>query len=443
MVVRVAPSTQPHGVGPVGAASGFAARLRDAVRTTPSRITALGVLLVAVAIVSGLVAAAQVEDRRETLVALHGEVEPLAHAAQDIYSSLSIADAAATTAFLAGGIEPAEVRDRYTLAVGDAAADLVDAAAGIDESDVTSHDLLAKLSVGVPVYTGLIETARANNRDGHPVGSAYLSEASSMMQSTLLPLAEQLHTAQAARVVQLQAEFATPPWPAVVLLVVTFVALVLAQLVLARWTRRRLNAGLMVASVAVAASLGWLVVAGLLSASSTARALDQGARPLAELTSGRILAQQARADETLGLVQRDFTGRYDDRFRERLDQLAAVLARVTRADARAGSEEVAVADQARGAWATAHDRLMTLLDRGDWDGAVSVAVGPAGESAIQYATVDAYLTHAIGQTRSELRSGVSRAVSTLGGLSTGAVGLAGVAVFGIVVGVLPRLREYQ
>ncbi|WP_157050938.1 hypothetical protein [Rhodococcus sp. RD6.2] len=412
-------------------------------RTTPAQITAVGIGLIVIAIVSGAVAAAQVTDRERTLDTLHSEVEPLAHAAQDIYSSLSIADAAATTAFLAGGIEPAEVRDRYTLSISDASADLVDAAAGIDESDTTSHDLLARLSVGVPIYTGLIETARVNNRSGQPVGSAYLSEASSMMQSTLLPLAEQLHTVQAARVVQMQAEFATPPWLAIALLMVTFVALVVAQLLLAKWTRRRLNAGLILASVAVAASLAWLVIAGLLSAASTARALDAGARPLAELTTGRIITQQARADETLGLVRRDFSGRYDEQFQQRLTDLDALLEGVARGSLRAGADEVAVADRAQEAWSEAHRRLMTLLDRGDWDGAVSVAVGPAGGSAIQYATADAYLTHAIDETRSELRSGVARAVDTLTGLATGTIALAALAVAGIAAGLWPRLREYQ
>ncbi len=412
-------------------------------RTTPAQITALGIGLIVIAIVSGAVAAAQVTDRERTLDTLHSEVEPLAHAAQDIYSSLSIADAAATTAFLAGGIEPAEVRDRYTLSISDASADLVDAAAGIDESDTTSHDLLARLSVGVPIYTGLIETARVNNRSGQPVGSAYLSEASSMMQSTLLPLAEQLHTVQAARVVQMQAEFATPPWLAIALLMVAFVALVIAQLLLAKWTRRRLNAGLILASVAVAASLAWLVIAGLLSAASTARALDAGARPLAELTTGRIITQQARADETLGLVRRDFSGRYDEQFQQRLADLDALLEGVARGSLREGADEVAVADRAQEAWSEAHRRLMTLLDRGDWDGAVSVAVGPAGGSAIQYATADAYLTHAIDETRSELRSGVARAVDTLTGLATGTIALAALAVAGIAAGLWPRLREYQ
>ncbi|MGW0176624.1 hypothetical protein ACWDUM_22590 [Rhodococcus sp. NPDC003322] len=440
----MAPSTQPRGAGPDGDPVGPSARLRSRLRTSPSRITMLGIGLVIAAMVSGTVAAAQVTDRQRTLDALQSEVEPLAFAAQDIYSSLSIADAAATTAFLSGGVEPIAVRDRYTQAIADAGADLVDAAAGIDTSDTASHDLLAKLSVGVPVYTGLIETARTNNRDGHPVGSAYLSEASTMMQSTLLPLAQQLHAAQAARVVQTQAEFATPPWLSIALLMATLAALLLAHVLLARRTRRRLNAGLIVASLAVTASLGWLVIAGVVSATSTARALDHGARPLTELTTARILAQQARADETLGLVRRDFTGRYNSDFERHLDELGSTLDGVARVGPQVGSDEVAAAGRARSAWASAHTRLMALLARGDWQAAVTVAVAPGGDgSAAQYAAADTQLTDAIGETRTELRRGVDRALSMLTGLAPGILGLAAVAVAGVAIGLWPRLREYQ
>ncbi|MFD4292141.1 hypothetical protein ACFWPA_16420 [Rhodococcus sp. NPDC058505] len=443
MTVRVAPSTQPRGVEASGAPVGTAARLRTLARTTPARMTALGIGLVLLAIVSGTVAATQVMDRQRTLDVLHTEIEPLAYAAQDIYSSLSIADAAATTAFLSGGIEPVDVRDRYTRAITDAGVDLVDAAAGTDPTDTTAHDLLTKLSVGVPVYTGLIETARANHRDGHPVGSAYLSEASTMLQTTLLPLAEQLHTVQAARVVALQAEFATPPWLAIALLMLLLAALVVASYLLARWTRRRLNAGLILACLAVTVSLGWLVVAGFVSASSTARALDLGARPLAELTTARILTQQARADETLGLVRRDFTGRYDADFQRHLDRLGSVLADIERRDPPVAAR-IGAADRARVAWSSAHAQLMTHLAEGNWRGAVTIAIAAGGAgSTAHYAAADTELTSAIAATRAELRDGIGRALTTLTGLAPGTAGLGVIAVTGVVIGLWPRLREYQ
>ena len=43
-------------------------------------------------------------------------------------------------------------------------------------------------------YTGLVEAARANNVQGFPIGSAYLREASSLMQTKLLPEAKKIYS---------------------------------------------------------------------------------------------------------------------------------------------------------------------------------------------------------------------------------------------------------
>ena len=61
--------------------------------------------------------------------------------------------------------------------------------------------LLGRVNAQLAVYTGLVETARTNNRAGNPVGSSYLSEASSLMQTQILPDAQRLYeeTQQAGR----------------------------------------------------------------------------------------------------------------------------------------------------------------------------------------------------------------------------------------------------
>ncbi len=444
MANLVIPSTRPR-AAPDDAGRGTGARVRRLARTTPARLAAVGVALIAATLVSGTIAAVQVADRVHTLETLHGEVEPLAYAAQDLYSSLSVADAAAATAFISGGVEPPQVRDRYVRAIAEASISLVDAAAGIDQSDATSHDLVTRLSVELPRYTGLVETARAHNRNWQPVGSAYLSEASHLMQSTLLPAADQLHAVQATNVVRTQSAFVTPPWPAIAALLVTLVLLILAQVLLAHWTRRRLNAGLVLATVAVALPLSWLVVAGVVSASATSRALAEGAYPMADLTAARILTQQARSDETLGLVRRDFAGAFDNQFRRHVAELDAELDALTSDDTPAAVRDRVVAAQAaRADWAAAHERLVTLLVQGDWTGATTVAVGddPA-DAAAHYTAADTNLSTAITETRARLRNGVERAVTILTGLMEGTLVLTGVAIVSVTAGLWPRLREYR
>ena len=59
---------------------------------------------------------------------------------------------------------------------------------------------VADISAQLAAYTGLVESARANNRQGLAIGSAYLREASSLMQTALLPGAEKIYSGNLATV---------------------------------------------------------------------------------------------------------------------------------------------------------------------------------------------------------------------------------------------------
>ena len=154
-------------------------------------------------------------------------------------------------------------------------------------------------------YTSLVATARANDRSGNPVGVAYLSDASAIMQDTILPVAESLYSEQAEAVADTQvlhrpaARDRLPPSPSALL-----VALVLAQVYLARKSKRRVNPGLVrrLPARRHPPALAGRRQPGLHVGDEPAR--TEGAQPLGTVTQARILAQQARADETLALLQR-------------------------------------------------------------------------------------------------------------------------------------------
>ena len=97
--------------------------------------------------------------------------EPLTLDAQQIYRGLSDADAAAASAFLSGGLEPAAARQRYDADISQAALGIEAAAALVGPSGSASKDLAA-LSAGLPVYAGEVGTALADNRLGLPLGVA-------------------------------------------------------------------------------------------------------------------------------------------------------------------------------------------------------------------------------------------------------------------------------
>ena len=456
MVTREIPSTQPHGVRGIDASRsaepgsspsdpGRRAEVREFVRSTPARLTATGIVLLLLTLTSGIVTVATVNGREATLQTLLAETEPLANSAQNLYSALSVADASATTAFISRGLEPEEVRDRYLRAVAVASAELVYATAGLASTDVDNARLLASISSGLTTYTGLVETARANNRAGNPVGSAYLGEASTLLQTTVLPMAQELHANQERRVADTQRSYSRPPWPAFAVLLVTVLALVASQMAMTRHSRRTLNPGLMVASASAVVLLAWLMVAGLFSSLDTGRALTRGATPLHELTDARITAQQVRAEETLKLVRREGDAPYDEAYREKSAHLTEVLSAYPPSESvTVARAEVARALVAWRDWAGAHERMDSLLDAGDYPAAAAIAVGNGPTDApARFEEVDGALTEGIVDARQTLRSHIAAASNVLTALAEGAVVLTVIGLAGIVAGFWPRLREYR
>lgn len=440
-LARIRPGDEPRPA--VGTAT-VPEDLSAVLRSTPAKLVTLGVLVSLLLVVSGIVAAQMVTSRKATHDQLLGTTEPLANAAQDLYSALSVADAAAVTGFISGGIEPEVVRDRYEQAIGEASAQLVAAAGGTTE-DADSTRLLSGLAGQLTVYAGLIETARANNRIGNPVGVAYLSEASNLMQTSLLPMAQELHTRGVAAVESTQRAAVRPPWVAIGLLIAALAALCAVHLVISRISRRALNPGLILAIVATGVLLVWMLVAGLVSSSATRRAITHGAEPLATLTESRILAQQSRTAETLLLARRDSTGEYDGAFDETMTRLGDRLHGYSDDnDDRTASTAVTQALAARDAWIASHERTRAALARGDYTAAAILATGPgADEATAQFAAVDRALSDGIDATRAELRSNEARAAQLLSALAPASTALIFVALCGVIIGLWPRLREYQ
>ena len=121
------------------------------------------------------------------------------------------------------------MRARYQKALADAASALSDATAGA--TDAETRTAMADISAQLSAYTGLVESARANSRQGFPVGSGYLREASSLMQTSMLPGAERIYTGNLAKVDEDQRGVASLP----------MVGLVLVHLSLRRSASARLS----------------------------------------------------------------------------------------------------------------------------------------------------------------------------------------------------------
>lgn len=405
----------------------------DFLRSTPGRIALMVVVLVAAVLAVGVVASATVSNRQRQLATLGSHTEPLADAAQRIYGALSSANTTAATAFLAGGVEPRDLRDRYDAAIGQASAGLVTASNGVSPNDIHSLTLLTDLSNQLAVYTGMMATTRASNRDGRPIGVAYLSQSSTLLQQSILPDAERLYRTQAEAVTASERS-AAPSRAVIAGAVLALGLLIVAQVVLARHSHRRLNPGLVLASLLMAVLTAWLTVAGLVSTHAADGARAEGGEPLDVAVTARILVQQARADEILGLLKRGSDTLSDIRFGERTAQVGWLL----------DKHPIDGAQDALRDWMGAHDEIRSRLGSGDYPGAVAIARddGPQRSTA-QFTRLDQALGDDITRLRERQRDGITRAYVALSALPAGAAAISVLAALAIAAGAAPRLSEYH
>jgi hypothetical protein len=400
--------------------------LRRLARTTPGVIGIIALVVGAICVIAGLVCGAQLNGRINERDALLTRSEPLAYAAQNLYAALSAADAAAASAFLSGGIETASMRAQYQQALARAASALADATAGA--TDTQTRTAMAEISEQFAAYTALVEAARANNRQVYPIGSAYLREASSLMQTSLLPAAEKVYTANLATVDEDQRAIGSLPVVSLALLALALVAIGVSSVIMFRRTNRQFNIGLVVAVATVVLVIGWVVVATQLAAAEVARSRTEGSERFEQLANARILAQKARTDETLELIARSDITAAEESFNSHIDEVGKLL-EAAPAAAKDGVQQ----------WIASHQKQSEAYQGGDYDAAKSQALGP---SATQFGAVESSLRDGIERTRDTLRDRVSAAGAWLAWSPTGTLVLMVVAASAAVVGLWPRLKEF-
>jgi hypothetical protein len=419
--------------------------------TTPGRLSVIAVGLVLLILVTGVVATVSVQGKKNTINDLIDQREPLAAAAQQVYRSLSDADATSASAFLSTGTEPPALRQRYEQDVAEAGAALAKSAS--DSAGVANAAAQVNiLSQQVPVYTGLVETARANNRQGFPAGASYLREASELMRVKILPAAQDLYRIDTDRLSAEQDEANGFPWWTLLLVLLSLAALVVTQVYLTRKTNRVLNVGLVVATGAVVLGLLWSSVGLIVQSVLVDSGQSSGSHQVDVLVRTRIAALQARADETLTLVARGDGATYEQDFQGLAAQLvgkdgkSGLLGEAQGLAAGGGpSQQVDAAIRDADAWLTAHTQVRLLDDGGEYQAAVDNAVDatkPDG-AAGAFGRLDGNLVSAITVGRQGFLDETRGADRALTALAPGLAVLAVVAAAGATIGIRERLREYR
>jgi hypothetical protein len=416
---------------------------------TPGRLRLLLVGLVALCLLWGALAAWVVNTRAAGANDVVGLSEPLSLDGQQIYRALSDADATAASAFLVGGLEPQAARRHYLADIATAALHLESATAAAGHTAAAQD--LATLSEGLPKYTGEVESARANNRLGLPLGAAYLREASSLMRGTLLPAARDVATRANQQLTAASGQATGLPLALILLLAAAFTGVVLfrAQRWLFGLTHRRLNRGLVIASIAGGVSVLWLLVAVTVARADLLQARGQGSAPVAALAQADTAALRARADESLTLIDAGGKDSFEIDFRiterrlgPRPGSLLSTAVSAASGSPAAGQASAAAATAA--AWYKVHRQVRSRDDTGHHAQAVQLVTVPGNDhSGTLFERLDGQLTRAIAADQAVFAGNATAGRNAFTGLEAGVIVLALIMAAACARGLSRRLAEYR
>jgi len=379
------------------------------------------------------------------------DTEPLLVTAEGLYASLSDADATAATTFLTGGLEAPAQRERYASDLRAASGQLA-ALARQAGGSTQARAAVQTLATQLPVYSGLVETARASNRQGFPVGAAYLRKASTLMREQVLPAAGQLYEVEARR---LSGDYRSGVSAGTLLAVIAVVCAMLGllaviQVRLARLTHRVFSVAMALATALVLALGVWMIVGLIGEQNALGRTQRTGSDAVQVLSAARILALRAQGDEGLALVARgggEVSLRDFDAVTRRLGspgEPASLLGEAAAIERRSGS--AAAIDRLSGTFArylAVHRRVVALETNGRFNDAVNLAVGSHAQELSLSDALNSNLVQEISAAQRRFASAAGDATSALGGLWLAipllSVLFAALALYGVV----QRLGEYR
>ncbi|MGH9126514.1 MAG: hypothetical protein ACRDZ8_17570 [Acidimicrobiales bacterium] len=413
--------------------------------TTPGRMRLAGAGVVASLLILAVLGGGAIRSRQRATSEVSGHDEALLVSAGSAYTSLANADATATNTFLAAGLEPPAQRAAYLADLAAAAKALSVVSTGAGNS-AQVQQALQVIDTELPVYTGMVESARANNRQGYPVGAAYLSEGSALMQSQILPAVGQLYQVQAQRLNHADASGRSAADVAAVIVFVLLALglLVVAQMFVARRTNRVLNPLMAIATVMVLVLAVWTIVAFGVSAGNLGTARSGGSDPVEVASSAQILVSRSQVDENLALASRGSEPQH-------LADLKAVQGALGPADGSSGlvaeASRYGAADEATpgnyAAFLKVQNTVVTAANNGQYTNAIGVATGEsAGDELPAAAKLQQSLGNEVQSAQATFAAKAHSAAHDLSALSLALVGIVVAAALALL-GLERRINEYR
>lgn len=414
-------------------------------RVTPARLRAVSLGLAVLVVATGVLTVLGAAERHAATAAGWETSEPLVVEAQAIDSYLSDADTTAAGSFLQSQIEPATLRARYTTDLARASANLAQAAqeAGADPA-VTSS--IRTLSVNVPVYAGLVQTATFNERQAfYPLAAAYIGEANNLMQQSILPAATQVYTVENQR---LASDLGTAhgAWlvaVAAVLLLTLLVLLIVVQVAMSRHFRRTFNLYLVGTTVATLVLGIWFTVAIATQSSGVDAATSGGSGPLVVFTQARIDALRMTADDELTLLTRDSEPGLQPDYRATVGRLDRLLGSARSGAGVVEHNEIGQAQAALATYGRVHAQIRELDTTGTATGAQDADGLAASRLPAASSTLDGDLAHSIATSQQAFDQSMSGATSDAASLIWASAILSVLGAVLVLVGFRARIAEYR
>jgi hypothetical protein len=347
---------------------------------------------------------------------------------QAIRTSLVSADANATNAFLVGGLEPADARAGYVDGINTAATTLEQAS----NADAGSAAKLEVVNRVLTAYSGLVESARANNRQGFPIGAAYLRQASQSIRDDALPPLAELVALERSRVDGSVDTVKNAQDNLLLLVIVVIACLLVTQVWLFRRTHRVVNLPMALATVVIfVAGVTALLVTGW----SSTRADDARAGPYAQtvaLATARIDGLDAKSSESLTLIARGSGQAFEDRFQTLTNEARDAL--VGTGD----SNTVRSLDT----YLAQHKAVRAADDGGKYDAAVLLATGN-GAANRSFTAFEVASRQALNEQATALSDDLAHARFPLLLLSLLLLVIGVLAAVASRRGIAQRLQEYR
>jgi hypothetical protein len=414
--------------------------------STPAKLSLLRAVFIVLAVVFAVVGAFGVNRRANAINDVRTASRQLL-ALQDIQVRIVHADAIASSSYLRSGQEDPTQRTAYLDEIAKAGDGLVAVSAAATSADIEELSSASRL---LGSYVGLVEQARANNRQGFPVGAAYQRQANGIVSNAdpdTPDIVSSLRAVEESQRAQINDSLASAHRAGIWLHVTGW--LLLIALVAGSWWMWRTFRRVVNIPIAIALMLLFLLllIGGISQGRASGNADDAVGTPLAaadKAAQARAAAFEARSQEALTLINRGNGAANEVNWQLGNDVVTRELAN------RLGSDDGLSSDALSEytSYSEAHSEIRKLDNAGNWNQAVEVSLGTQPASTgVNSATAFDRFDQAVGKIAtaegSTASASLSDAVDPLSSLRN-IVFLAGLVIAVLAaLGCGQRLKEYR